>query len=1247
MKVYRIYTRKRSEFAINDKELLNDIKNSLKINTLENIIIYNRYDIQGITNEILDKCLYTVISEPQVDEVHFELPPHNNYEFTFSYIPGQFDQRAESMAQCIQFITQDQKPKVKTSKVIRIFGDISSEQLQKIKNYIINPIECQEINNDKYTTIEQQKANTFNTNDDLKEFININSKSIDELENFLNNWDLSMSLDDLICCIDYFKNIENRNPTITEMKILDTYWSDHCRHTTFNTNLEQIDINDEVVKATFQKYLDVKTELSDNKNITLMDIATSLTKLQIKNNNLDELDISDEINACSVNIKVDTENNIGTEDWILMFKNETHNHPTEIEPYGGASTCLGGAIRDPLSGRSYVYQSMRITGAADPLQPIQKTIIGKLPQKKICISAAQGFSSYGNQIGLATGLVKEIYHPDYIAKRMEVGAVIGAAPKKNIIRQTPVKGDVIILLGGRTGNDGCGGASGSSKSHNCSSMQNCSTQVQKGNPIEERKIQRLFRNPQATKLIKKCNDFGAGGVCVAIGELCDSIEINLNSIPKKYQGLDGTSLAISESQERMAVVVKETDAENFIELANKENLEATIVAKVTENNRLKMLFNNEYIVDISRDFIKTNGAQRSNNTIIDKQVLENILGDKVISDIKYQWINTLKSLNVCSQRGLTERFDSTIGSNTVLMPLGGKTQSTEIQTMVATIPCTEAYSSTCSLMSYGFDPYLSKLSPYYGAYYAVITSITKIVSAGGNYKKCWLSFQEYFEKLANDPIKWGKPLASLLGAFEAQLQLGVYSIGGKDSMSGTFETIDVPPTLISFAVSISDVKNIISPEFKYENNNVYLISPNKDKNGLIDQFELIKSLDYIQANISNKKIISAYAIDIGGIPESITKMCFGNNLGFKFDDNFDTSILFNNLYGGIIVESNCELDKYLKIGNVIKDPKIVINSNLILDLEMMKTEWESILEPIYPTRPVDNNISNNNIKEIYSNIKNVDKAYYSIKHTKPKVIIPIFPGTNCEYDTIKVCKKYGANVETILIKNLNPDYIKQSIEHLENKINESQIIILPGGFSGADEPDGSAKFITSFLRNERLQHAIMNFLDKNDGLMCGICNGFQALIKLGLLPYGKITEPCKTSPTLTYNTICRHQSKFIKTKIICNSSPWLSYHKVGEIHNIPISHGEGRFIADQKTINQLFANNQISTQYVDELGNPSMDITYNPNQSMYAIEGITSENGKILGKMGHSERLSPNLYKNIYGNKEQLIFRAAIDYYKL
>ena len=1234
MSVFRIYSEKKPEFAVEAQSVLSDIKTALRLD-IKNIRVLNRYDADRLSEEDFNAAISTVFSEPAVDVVYSDLPKLAEGEriFAVEYLPGQFDQRADSCEQCIQILRQGERCRVRNARVYIIDGNITDEEFAKLKSYIINPVESREASLDTVETLDTNYE-IPTTVETLEGFINLNEKG---LHAFVSEFGLAMDYDDIKFCQDYFRNTEHRDPTITEIRMIDTYWSDHCRHTTFLTNVEDVNVVTPYIKDTYEMYLNVREELGrTDKPITLMDLGTIAAKKLKADGLLPDLDESEEINACSVKIKVDVDGE--TEDWILMFKNETHNHPTEIEPFGGAATCLGGAIRDPLSGRSYVYQAMRVTGAANPLVPVEDTIAGKLPQRKITVGAANGYSSYGNQIGLATGHVSEIYHPGYVAKRMEIGAVLGAAPAENIRRERPAAGDVVILLGGKTGRDGCGGATGSSKSHTLESLENCGAEVQKGNPPEERKLQRLFRNPEVTKLIKRCNDFGAGGVSVAIGELTDGLIINLNAVPKKYDGLDGTEIAISESQERMAVVVAPEDVEKFMEEAKKENLEATLVADVVDEPRLKMNWNGKTIVNLSRDFLNSNGAAKHTNIVIDDP---DHIRDEEISDNAEEWTKLMGSLNVCSQKGLVEKFDSTIGAGTVLMPYGGVYQMSPSQAMAAKIPVLKGETNTCSLMGWGYNPDISVISPYHGAMLAVIESIAKVVAAGGTYKKCWLTFQEYFERTQNDPKRWGKPMAALLGAFKAQLEMGCGSIGGKDSMSGTFENIDVPPTLVSFAVSTAKADKVVSTEFKKAGNKVIYIAPEYDADGL-PVFSSVKSVfDKVEEIISAGRAASIWTIGYGGVAEGIAKMCFGNKLGFEFAERLAPETLFKPTYGAFIIELTGEAsDDERVIGKVIDSYKIC-TIDYIVGLDSLQRVWEGKLEPVFPCR-----IKTTDATPATYSYKNSEKLASAEKFAKPRVLIPVFPGTNCEYDTARAFEKAGAIAETVIIRNMFAGDIEQSVDYFEKAIKESQIIMIPGGFSGGDEPEGSGKFITAFFRNPKIKDAVHELLKNRDGLMLGICNGFQALVKLGLVPFGEIVDMNDDSPTLTFNTINRHQSMMVNTRIASNKSPWLYGTEVGDIHCVPISHGEGRFVAPASLIQQLANNGQIATQYVDLEGNPTMDIRYNPNTSIEAIEGITSPDGRVFGKMGHSERKGGNICKNVDGNKDQKIFESGVAYFK-
>ena len=1234
MSVFRIYVEKKPEFAVEAQSVLNDVQTALRL-SISGIRILNRYDADNLSQEDFEAAVNTVFSEPAVDVTYTELPKLSGSErvFAVEYLPGQFDQRADSCEQCIQILRQGERCRVKNARVYIISGNITDAEFDKLKSYLINPVESREASLETFKTLDT-KYDIPTTVEELEGFIMLNDAGLNA---FIEKFGLAMDFDDIKFCQDYFRNTEKRNPTITEIRMIDTYWSDHCRHTTFLTNVKNVDIKTPYIKETYDMYLNVRKELGrEEKPVTLMDIATLAAKKLKADGLMPDLDESEEINACSVKIKVDIDGEL--EDWILMFKNETHNHPTEIEPFGGAATCLGGAIRDPLSGRSYVYQAMRVTGAANPLVPVEDTINGKLPQRKITVGAANGYSSYGNQIGLATGHVSEIYHPGYVAKRLEIGAVVGAAPAENIRREAPVPGDVVVLLGGKTGRDGCGGATGSSKSHTLKSLESCGAEVQKGNPPEERKLQRLFRNPEVTKMIKRCNDFGAGGVSVAIGELTDGLVINLNAVPKKYDGLDGTEIAISESQERMAVVIAPEDLDKFMEEAKKENLEATLVADVVEEPRLKMNWNGNTIVDLSREFLNSNGASKYTDITIEEPTNESKVE---ITDCADSWTELMANLNVCSQKGLVEKFDSTIGAGTVLMPYGGVYQLTPSQAMAAKIPVLNGETNTCSIMGWGYNPVIAEKSPYHGAMTAVIESIAKVVAAGGSYKKCWLTFQEYFERTQNDPKRWGKPLAALLGAFKAQLEMGCGAIGGKDSMSGTFEQIDVPPTLVSFAVSTAKADKVISTEFKSADSQVIMITPEYDANGLPD-FNSIKTVfDEVEEIIADGRAKAVWTIGYGGVAEGIAKMCFGNKLGFEFTSKLSAQQLFKPCYGAFIIELDGAAKQSENVIGVTKSEYKIMNFDYSINLDALQRTWEGKLESVFPCRIKTTETTPE--AYVYPSTKRLAPA---IKAAQPRVLIPVFPGTNCEYDTARAFEKAGAIAETIVIRNLSAGDIESSVEQVEKAIKNSQIIMIPGGFSGGDEPEGSGKFITAFFRNPKIKDAVHELLKNRDGLMLGICNGFQALIKLGLVPYGEIVDMTDESPTLTFNTIARHQSMMVNTRIASNKSPWLYGCEVGDIHTIPISHGEGRFVAPLSLIQRLANNGQIATQYVDMDGKPTMDIRYNPNTSIDAIEGITSPDGRVFGKMGHSERKGSFICKNVQGNKDQKIFESGVAYFK-
>lgn len=1253
--IRRIFVEKKPSYDIEAKNRLYDIRKNLRIDELEDLRIINRYDISGISEEIYERSKKNIFSEPPIDFVYDEgiALDSNEIMFIVEYLPGQYDQRADSCSQCIQILTMGEKPEVAFAKVYVLKGNLNKDQIDGIKKYCINLVDSREASKEKPITLVKE-LNVPQNVELLNDFIH---KSEDELKEFLNENGLAMSFEDLKFCQKYFNDTENRNPTITEIKVIDTYWSDHCRHTTFNTELRNIFIEDGIytqpIKETYNEYLKIKENVykAEKRVTSLMDIAVIGMKELKRNGKLKDLDESEEINACSIKIDVDVDGKI--EKWLLMFKNETHNHPTEIEPYGGAATCIGGAIRDPLSGRTYVYQAMRVTGSGDPRISVEKTLKGKLPQKKITVGAAEGYSSYGNQIGLATGHVCELYHEGYIAKRMEVGAVIAAAPASNVVRKRPECGDVVILLGGRTGRDGCGGATGSSKEHTTSSISTCGAEVQKGNAPTERKLQRLFRKPEVSTLIKRCNDFGAGGVAVAVGELTDGIDINLDLVPKKYEGLDGTELAISESQERMAVVVDKKNMEIFIEEAEKENLEAVKIAEVINDKRLIMRWNNKIIVNISREFLDTNGVRQVSDVYVKQPSEKNNYFKKNVevsaNNIKEKWLSKMAELNVCSQKGLIERFDSTIGANTVLMPFGGKYQLTPSEVMAAKIPVLNGETGTASLMSFGCNPYISEWSPYHGALYSVIESVAKIVAAGGDYKNIRLTFQEYFERLGKDKERWGKPFAALLGALRAQKELEIPAIGGKDSMSGTFEDITVPPTLVAFAVDVAQVDNIISSEFKKAGSKVILVPIEKDEHDLPVFDKLKEKYSKINKLIKANMVLASYSVKGGGIVEAISKMSFGNKIGLKFDDNMQLNNLFYPMYGSIILELDNnnfnedminELD-YIILGKTIEDQHYRIQ-DIIISIDEVLENWTKTLEDIFPTKI---EICKDKIP---SSLTNIDKTKKSllVKVPKPKVFIPAFPGTNCEYDSARAFEKAGGDVNIQVFKNIKPHHVEEAIENIVYNIENSQIIMIPGGFSAGDEPDGSGKFISTVFRNNRVKNSVMDLLYKRDGLMLGICNGFQALIKLGLVPFGEIRDMDENSPTLTYNNIGRHVSCVVRTKIVSNISPWFNNTKVGEVHSIPVSHGEGRFVASNEMLNILLKNGQIATQYVDFDGNPSYDINFNPNGSYYAIEGITSPDGRILGKMGHSERVGAKLAININGEKDQKLFSAGIEYYK-
>ena len=1259
-----VFVEKKAGFNVESQILLKDFKDNLGIEALEDVRVLNKYILGDMEEEQYVRTVNTILSEAPVDRVYEENFEIGQDEFAFGveYLPGQYDQRADSASECIMLLTEEEKVPVKSSKVIILKGNLNEEEIKKIKSYYINPVDSREVS--PLSKVLEENLEEPNEVQVLDGFLNLNEEG---LKNFHREKSLAMSLEDLKLIRDYFKS-EDRNPTITEIKVIDTYWSDHCRHTTFETIIKDVYIEEgkysEPIKKAYEDYKNSRAyvygENLNNKEVKLMDLATIAMKELRKRGKLDDLDVSEEINACSINIEIETDK--GTEEYLLMFKNETHNHPTEIEPFGGAATCLGGAIRDPLSGRSYVYQAMRVTGSADPTVEICETLKGKLPQRKITLGAAHGYSSYGNQIGLATGQVSEIYHPNYAAKRMEVGAVIAATPKENVIRLEPSKGDIVILLGGRTGRDGIGGATGSSKEHTEESINQCGAEVQKGNAPTERKIQRLFRNKEVAQMIKRCNDFGAGGVSVAIGELCRGIDIDLNKVPKKYEGLDGTELAISESQERMAVVISCENADRFIKLSEEENLEATIVAEVTDTDRLRMNWKDKTIVDIKRSFLDTNGAKQE---ISLKVKSPSVYPYEVKNcDVKEEWLKSLRNLNVCSQKGLIERFDSTIGGGTVLMPLGGKYQLTPAEGMAAKIPVLGGESKDASLMTYGFNPYLGVWSPFHMAFYSVIESVTKIAAMGGDYKKVRLTFQEYFEKLLRDEEKWGKPFAALLGAYKAQMDLGLPAIGGKDSMSGSFGELNVPPTLVSFAVGLEKASRIISPEFKNIGSTLVLMKGEKLEDGTLEMEGFKNNLEKLYELIGEEKVVSAYSLKFGGVSEGITKMSLGNRIGAILN-NISKEELFGFNYGSLILEVkegvNLEDEfkgtNYKVIGSTIKDGVIKCEEyDFEVSLEELEKAYEEKLEDVFKSKTEDK-------EECVSDLINNDKDGANIldngqmhieeklkskitRVEKPRVVIPVFPGTNCEYDCRRAFEKEGAEVSEVIIRNLNKEALIDSINMLKKEIDKSQIIMLPGGFSAGDEPDGSAKFIATIFRNPKIKDSVMKLLNERDGLILGICNGFQALIKLGLLPYGKIIDIEEDMATLTYNNINRHMSSIVRTKITSKKSPWFNEVSLGEIHSIPISHGEGRFVAPEDLLKELVENDQIATQYVDLEGNMAMNMPYNPNGSSLAIEGIISRDGRILGKMGHSERIGDNLYKNIPGEFDQKLFKSGVDYFR-
>ena len=1247
--VIRIFVEKKDGFNVLAKQTLWDIRHNLGMKSVEDLRYIVRYDLEGLTKEEYDKAKTIVLSEPNADVIYEEtLPVEDGWKvFAMEYLPGQYDQRGDSAEQCVQLLTQGERCKVLTARVIALKGNITDEELVKVEEYLINPVESRLASLEKPKTLDME----IPVPENVKRVEGFNGWNDDEMQKYYDSMGFAMTLADLKFCRDYFRDTEHRDPSVTELRVIDTYWSDHCRHTTFLTRLEEIEIEKsalgKVIEDALSEYYATRDEVygKDTKRIvSLMDMALIGMKSLKKKGLIPDLDESEEINACSIQVPVTIDGK--TEQWLVQFKNETHNHPTEIEPFGGAATCLGGAIRDPLSGRSYVYQAMRVTGAADPTKSMSETLPGKLPQKKLVQGAANGYSSYGNQIGLATGLVKEIYHPDYVAKRMEIGAVMGAAPRRAVQRLNSDPGDIIILLGGRTGRDGCGGATGSSKIHTEESIETCGAEVQKGNAPTERKLQRLFRREEVSHIIKKCNDFGAGGVSVAIGELADGLHINLDKVPKKYAGLDGTEIAISESQERMAVVVDKSDVDQFLKYANEENLEATVVAEVTEEPRLVLEWRGKEIVNLSRAFLDTNGAHQETTVEVDMpDENKNFFNKQPVNNVKQKWLETLSDLNVCSQKGLVEKFDGSIGAGSVFMPFGGKYQMTETQTMVAKLPVLKGDCDTVTMMSYGFDPYLSSWSPYHGAMYAVVDSIAKIVATGGDYKKVRMTYQEYFRRMTEDPRRWSQPFAALLGSFDAQMGFGLPSIGGKDSMSGTFNDIDVPPTLVSFAVDVAKEKDIITPEFKAAGNKIVKFEISKDQYDKPVYDEIMKLYDEIHEMIQNGVIISAYAVEGKGVIPAVSKMAFGNKIGVSISGRIPGADLFAPGFGDIIAEVPADrLDditsSYVLIGET-NDKEVFEYGYDSIPMDEAIKVWEKPLEKVFPTR------SHKDTSLLDTPIYDKGSVYVcKNKVAKPTVFIPVFPGTNCEYDSAKAFEKAGANVITKVFKNLTPEDIRDSVKIFEESIAQSQIIMFPGGFSAGDEPDGSAKFFATAFRNAKIEEAVHKLLNERDGLALGICNGFQALIKLGLVPNGKITGQDVNAPTLTYNTINRHISKMVYTKVVSNKSPWLQNAELGGVYVNPASHGEGRFVAPEECIKELFANGQVATQYVNQQGQPTMDEEWNVNGSYYAIEGITSPDGRCFGKMAHIERKGRSVATNIYGEQDLKVFESGVNYFK-
>ena len=1250
--VRRVYVEKKPDFAVQAKDLKHEIHSYLGISEVTGVRVLIRYDVEHISDEVFEKACKTVFSEPPVDTLYresFKTNPEDRI-FSVEFLPGQFDQRADSAVQCVKFLKEDEEPIIKSATTYVIEGSITDEQFEAIKNHCINPVDSRETGMEKPETLETH----FDEPEDVKIFEGFQEMPEEELKKLYDSLNLAMTFKDFLHIQKYYKNEEKRDPSVTEIRVLDTYWSDHCRHTTFSTELKHVTFGDgdyrKPMEATYEEYLQDHKEIfkgRTDKFVCLMDLALMAMRKLKKEGKLEDQEESDEINACSIVVPVEIDGK--TEEWLVNFKNETHNHPTEIEPFGGAATCLGGAIRDPLSGRTYVYQAMRVTGAADPTVSVKETLKGKLPQKKIVRSAAHGYSSYGNQIGLATGYVKEIYHPDYVAKRMEIGAVMGAAPRNAVKRENSDPGDIIILLGGRTGRDGIGGATGSSKVHTEASIEVCGAEVQKGNAPTERKIQRMFRRPEVSSLIKKCNDFGAGGVSVAIGELAPGLRVNLDKVPKKYAGLDGTEIAISESQERMAVVVDPKDVEEFLGYAREENLEAVEVAVVTESPRLVLIWRGKEIVNISRAFLDTNGAHQETDVYVEiPSKKDSFFKREEVADVKEKWLETLKDLNCCSQKGLVEMFDSSIGAGSVLMPYGGKYQLTETQAMVAKLPVLKGKTDTVTMMSYGFDPYLSSWSPYHGAVYAVLESVSRIVAGGGDYSKIRFTFQEYFRRMTEDPKRWSQPFAALLGAYSAQLGFGLPSIGGKDSMSGSFNEIDVPPTLVSFAVDVASDKNIVTPELKKAGNKLVLVKIQKDEYDLPDYAQVMDQYGKFHEDIKAGRIVSSYALDAKGLAAAVSKMAFGNGLGVKIEHSVDKRDLFEEGLGCIVAEVPAEkvgelAVTYTLVGEVLAEP-VLCYSDMKLTQADAETAWKSTLEKVFKT------VSGEGTKgeEYPDTCYQAEKVYVcKNKIAKPRVFIPVFPGTNCEYDSTKAFERAGADVDVKVFKNLTAEDIRDSVDIFEKSIDQAQIIMFPGGFSAGDEPDGSAKFFATAFQNAKIKEAVMRLLNERDGLALGVCNGFQALIKLGLVPYGEIRGQKEDSPTLTFNTIGRHISKMVYTKVVSNKSPWLALAELGKTYAIPASHGEGRFVADEEWLKKLFANGQVATRYVDADGKLCVENEeWNVNGSYAAIEGITSPDGRVFGKMGHAERRGDSVAINIYGDQDMKIFESGVAYFK-